>query len=186
MTIDINLIVFLENIAVNFKSFALTMLLTLRPNEQLIKIARQHAMFLMPVFFSWPLVIIGLLAARYALNFNFFGYWAWTVAIAVLSVFLIILYKYYIWRSNALIITSQRIVENEQHGFFSKTVTELLYRDILEVSYDKKGISASMYDYGDLKIMTAAENKIVLEKIAKPDETVELINKIRQTPMSAI
>lgn len=99
---------------------------------------------------------------------------------AVLLVLLMILYKCYIWRNNALVITNQRLVENEQRGFFSRTVTELLYRDILEVSYDKKGINASMYGYGDLKLRTAAENEIVFEKIPKPDETVEMINKVRQ------
>ena len=156
------------------------MSIILRQNEQLIKVVRQHMMFLMPAFFSWPFVIVGLLAVRYGLGFDFFGYWNWMSVLAVLLVLLVILYKYYIWRNNALIITNQRVVENEQHGFFSKTVTELLFRDILEVSYDKKGVSASMYDYGDLKIRTAAENEIVLEKIAKPDETVELINQIRQ------
>ena len=38
---------------------------------------------------------------------------------------MVVLYKYYIWRNNVLIITNQRVVENEQYGFFSKTVTEL-------------------------------------------------------------
>lgn len=162
------------------------MSITLRQNERLIKIARQHIMFLMPMFFSWPFLIVGLFIVRYALKFNFFGYWFWVSVIAVLLVLLVILYKSYIWRSNALIITDQRIIENKQHGFFSKTVTELLYRDVLEVSYDKKGISASMYDYGDLRIRTAAENEIVFEKIAGPDEIVELINKIRQSDEQAV
>lgn len=160
--------------------------ITLRQNEQLIKIVRQHVMFLMSMFFSWPFILIGFLVVRYALGFNFFGYWSWVLVFAVLLVLLIILYKYYIWRNNALIITNQRIVENEQHRFFSKTVIELLYRDILEVSYDKKGVSASIYDYGDLKIRTAAENVIILEKIAKPDEIVELINQIRQGNMPSV
>ena len=162
------------------------MSITLRQNEQLIKIARRHVIFLMPAFFSWPFVVVGFLAARYAFDFNFFGYWSWALVFAVLLVVLAVLYKYYIWRNNALIITNQRVVENEQFGFFSKAVTELLYRDILEVSYDKKGVSASMYDYGDLKIRTAAENEIVLEKIADPDGTVELINQIRQGSMPAV
>lgn len=137
--------------------------------------------FLVPSFFSWPLLIIAMLSARYWLDFNFFGYWGWSLTLAVLIVILVILYRYFIWRNNALIITNQRIVENEQHGFFSKTVTELLYRDIREISYSKEGMNASLYDYGDLKMRTAADSDIIIEKIAGPDEVVELINKIRQT-----
>lgn len=157
------------------------MSIILRESENLIKVVRRHKMFLMPAFFSWLFVIVGLLLVRYALNFNFFGYWSWALVLAILLVVLIILYKYYIWRNNVLIITNQRIVENEQRGFFSKTVTELLYGDIREISYSKDGMSASLYDYGDLKIRTAADSDIIIEKIADPDETVEIINQIRRS-----
>ena len=78
-----------------------------------------------------------------------------------------------------MVITDQRVVKNDQRGFFSQTVTELLYRDILEISYDKNGMGASMYNYGDIKIRTASENEIVIAGIAKPEEVVEMINKAR-------
>lgn len=152
----------------------------LRQNEKLIKTVRRHKMFIAPLFFSWPLFIVGLLFVRYFLEFNFFGYWGWMLAIVSLVVILIILRKLYIWKNNALIITSQRVIENKQGGFFSKKVTELLYNDIMEISYNKEGLAASLYDYGDLKIRTASENEMVIKEIAKPDETVELINQIRQ------
>lgn len=156
------------------------MSIILRQNEELIKVVRKHWMFLMPVFFTWPLIIIGLFLSRYLLNFGFFGYWSWVIILGVLVVAFIILQKCFIWKNDALIITNLRVVENEQHGFFSKTVTELLYQDIVEITYSKHGMNASLYDYGDLKIRTAAENEIILEKVAEPDETVELINNIRQ------
>ena len=156
------------------------MSIILRQNEKLIKVARRHKMFLMPVFFSWPFVIVGLVLVHYTLDFNFFGYWGWTLVFGALLVALIILSKYFIWRNSALIITNQRTVKNEQRGFFSKTVTELLYRDIREISYSKEGVNASLYDYGDLKIRTAADSDIIIEKIAEPDETVEIINQMRQ------
>lgn len=152
----------------------------LRQNEKLIKAVRRHKMFLMPIFFTWPLIVVGLLIVRHGIDFTFFGYWRWVLILSVLLVLLVILYKWFIWRNNALIITNQRVVENEQRGFFSKTVTELLYRDIREISYSKDGMNASIYDYGDLKMRTAADNDIIIEKIANPDETVELINQIRQ------
>ena len=168
-TIEIYFMVFLENMSI-----------ILRQNEELIKVARRHKFFLMPIFFSWPMLIAALLFVRYLFKFDFFGYWAWTLVVASLAATLIILYKYFIWRNNALIITNQRVVENEQRGFFSKTVTELLFRDIREIAYSKEGMNASVYDYGDLKIRTAADDDIIIEKIAEPDEVVELINQERQ------
>jgi hypothetical protein len=153
----------------------------LRQNENLVKVVRKHVMFLLPVFFTWPLIIVALVLVRYLARFDFFGYWPLVLAFAVLLVLLIVLYRFFIWRMDALIITDQRVVENEQRGFFSKTVTELLYRDILEISYTKEGIVASFYNYGDIKIRTASENELVFEKIPGPAEVIEAINKIRQT-----
>lgn len=157
------------------------MSIILRQNENLVKIMRKHMMFLLPAFFTWPLIIVALVLVRYLARFDFFGYWPLVLALAVLLILLIILYRLFIWRMDALIITDQRVVENEQRGFFSKTVTELLYRDILEISYTKEGISASLYNFGDIKIRTAAENEIVFEKIPNPAEVVETINRIRQS-----
>lgn len=137
-------------------------------------------MFILPMFFTWPLIIVALILVRYIARFDFFGYWSLVLAFAVLAVLLVIMYRLFIWRMDALVITDQRFVENEQRGFFSKTVTELLYRDILEISYTKEGLSASLYNFGDIKIRTAAENELVFEKIPNPAEVVEVINKIRQ------
>ena len=155
------------------------MSIILRQDESLIKVAHRHVIFLLPIFFVWPLIIIAVFIGRYFFKLEFFGYWSVILVIIILLVVLIILYKCYIWRNNALIITSQRVIKNEQRGFFSKTVTELLYHDILETSYSKEGVVASIYDYGDLQIRTASENKIIIEKIASPDKIVELINRIR-------
>ena len=135
---------------------------------------------MLPIFLTWPLIIVGAVLARYAWGFNLFGYWGWVLIAAIIVVFFIILQKFYVWKSSALIITDQRIVINQQHGFFSKTVTELLASDILEVSYSKKGISASMQNYGNIIIKTASDHDMVLENIANPDKTVEFINQMRR------
>lgn len=157
------------------------MSIILRQNENLVKIVRKHVMFLLPVFFTWPLVVVALVLVRYLARFDFFGYWPLILAFAVLLVLLVVMYRFFIWRMDALIITDQRVVENEQRGFFSKTVTELLYRDILEISYSKEGMTASICNYGDIKIRTASENEIVFEKIPNPAGVVEVINRIRQS-----
>jgi hypothetical protein len=157
----------------------------LRQNENLVKLVRKHVIFLLPVFLTWPLIVVALILIRYLVRFDFLGYWPLVFIFAVLLVLAIILYRFFIWRKDALIITDQRVVENEQRGFFSKTVTELLYRDILEISYTKDGLAASIYNYGDIKIRTAAESEIVFEKIPNPAEVIEVINRIRQNDAAA-
>ncbi len=152
----------------------------LRQNEKLIKTIRRHVFVLMPTVWSWPLLVVGLALVRTYFNFDFFGYWQWVLVFSILVVAIIILARYYIWRMNTLIITNQRIIENKQYGIFSKTVTELLYRDISEVSYTKKGISAALSNFGDIMIRTVSENEIVIDKIASPEQVVEVINQTRQ------
>ena len=154
----------------------------LRQNENLVKMVRKHVIFLLPVFFGWPWIIVVLILVRYLAHFDFFGYWPFVLILAVLLILLVIMYRLFIWRMDALIITDQRVVENEQRGFFSKTVTELLYRDILEISYTKEGVASSIYNYGDIKIRTASENEIVFEKVPDPAGVVEVINRNRQNP----
>lgn len=156
------------------------MSIILRENEKLVKVVREHWMFLVQVFFTWPWVIVGVIVVRYALNFDFFGFWNIAIIAAIAIVGLALAHRLFIWKMNALIITDQRVVENLQQGIFAKTVTELLYQDILEISYSKQGMNASIYGYGDLKIRTAAENEVIFERVPKPDEVVTLINNIRQ------
>jgi len=155
-------------------------MIILRQNEKLVKVVREHWMFLIEVFFTWPWILVGLVFVRYLLNFNFFGFWNLVFIFAVVVIGFIVLYRYFIWRMNALIITDQRVIENLQQGFFAKSVTELLYQDILEISYSKQGLNATLYGYGDLKIRTAAKNEVVFERVPNPDQVVTLINNIRQ------
>lgn len=163
----------------------LRVIITLRENEQIIKNVRQHKIFLWPAIFGWPWLVIGPMLIRYLINFKFFGYWPWVLIVSSLITVLIILYRIFIWKRNALIITDQRLVENEQLGLFSKTVTELLYEDVRQISYEKHGVSASLYDFGDIKIRTASDNEIVFPQIAEPDEVVEIINGIRRGTFAA-
>jgi len=156
------------------------MSIILRENEKLVKVVHVHPVNIIRQFLLWPWIVVALLLVRYLADFNFFGYWNFVILIAVLIVAVVVFYKYYIWRANALIITDQRVIENQQQGFFRKTVTELLYNDILQISYSREGMSATFYNYGDLIIRTASNNQIVFEMIPGPDRVVSLINEIRQ------
>ena len=156
------------------------MSISLRQNENLIKVVRQHWFFMVPTFVGWLAVLVVLLIVRYAIPFNFWGYWSLIFLLAVLIVAVIISYRFYLWRRNALVITDQRVVYFEQEGILSKTVTELLLPDVMEVAYVKNGINASTWNFGDIKIRTASDNTIVIPRLPAPDEVMETINRIRQ------
>ncbi len=153
----------------------------LREKEILFKTIRKHVFSISgPFSVAGGLLIVYFLVVYY-FQFNFFGYnWqAFGMLILVLSLF--ILYTVYIWRKNEFFITNQRLINNEQRGLFSRTVTELMYDDVYEVAFKQDGLTASSLNYGTLVIRTPSENEIVLEMIPEPEKAVELINKIRNS-----
>ena len=170
--------------ATNITSIAQTiftnlLFMVLRENEKLIRIIRRHRSSLGGVLsFSAGLVFLFLFALYY-IKFNFFGY-AWQVfGVFVLVLAGVILSKLYLWRNDVLFITDQRVIRHEQTGLFSKTVTEVLYQDIHEIIFNKKGFASVVNNYGNLVIRTPSDNKIIFEKIPDPERVVEIINKTR-------
>jgi hypothetical protein len=151
----------------------------LRENEKLIKEVNRHFVFLLPPVLVWLLVVLALLTSKLLWEFDAWGYFNY-VALGVLLIgFLIIWYKYHLWKNNVLILTDERIIQHVKQGLFSRAVTELLYGDILQVSYEKKGLRSHIYNYGNIIIRTAADKEIILKEISKPAEVVRVMNQIR-------
>jgi len=146
----------------------------LREGEKLIKIVRQHRSVMVGTV-SWSVIFAGLVSF-FVLRFNL----NWEIIVGIILIAtLIILYKIYIWRKNALIITNQRIILNNKEGAFSKTVTELLYRDIYDISFKQSGLAALISRYGKLIIKTPSGNEITFDKVPLSSEVVKVINEIR-------
>lgn len=153
--------------------------MVLRENEKLIKVIRRHKSSLSGLWSASTGVVLLFVLILFYFKFNFFGY-AWQVFSAIaLALSFAVLYKLYVWRNNVLFITNQRVIRNEQTGLFSKTVTEVLYQDIHEIVFNKKGFSAMVGNYGTLIIRTPSDNKVVFDKIPDPEKVVEIINKMR-------
>lgn len=69
------------------------------------------------------------------------------------------------------VITSERIIDIEQFGLFSRSVSELdLYR-IQDVTTDIHGVFPTILNYGNVKVKTASENvEIVFKNVPHPPE----------------
>lgn len=153
----------------------------LRENEILIKIIRRHTSTLyIPFSLAWGILLAYLLIVYY-FQFNFFGYGWQALGILIMVLASFIIYKTYIWRKNAFLITNKRLINNEQGGLFNRTVTEVMYEDVNEIVFKQKGLSAAVSNYGTLVIRTPSENQIILERIPNPEKVVELINKAKSS-----
>ena len=154
-------------------------MITLRKSEEIIKTIRQHRSVMVGTV-VWSVVFAGLVVLSFLkLNLDIFGYSSEITTGIILLTILVILYKFYIWRKNTLIITNQRVVLNVRHNAFSKTVTELLYRDIYDISFKQAGPLAFIGRYGRIIIKTPSGSEITFDRAPSPASVVEVINKIR-------
>lgn len=75
---------------------------------------------------------------------------------AIMTWLILVLFTY-IYRQSKLIITNKNLTQIIQHGLFVRQVSELSMADVEDVSAAKKGIFATIFDYGDLLVETAGE-----------------------------
>lgn len=151
----------------------------LREGEKLVAVIRRHKSSLSGSFSLSALLISVLLFILLYFKFNFFGYGWQVFYVTLLVVVLLDVYKFNVWRNNVLLITNQRIVKNDQRGLFNRAVTEILYSDIHEIIFKKKGFASVINNYGTLIIRTPSDTKIIFNKIPDPEKVVEIINKTR-------
>ena len=98
-----------------------------------------------PVFF--PNFIIGVDQSLVLFAQSFFMLVVWIYCFMIW-----IDYYFDIW-----IITSERIINIEQKGMFTRKVSELRYSKIQDVTAEVIGVLPTIINYGDVKIQTAAE-----------------------------
>lgn len=99
------------------------------------------------------------------------GLWWLVMWIAAFNTFT----SYYL---NEWIITTHRIVEINQHGFFNREVSSLLLNRVQDVRTDVDGIFATLFHYGTLTIQSAgASNHFQMHGIPNPQEQRDLVMK---------
>lgn len=76
--------------------------------------------------------------------------------ILVLTI-LVVMLASLVYRQNRLIVTDRNITQILQHGLFNRKVSQLNMVNVEDVTSIQRGIFASIFGYGELKIETAGE-----------------------------
>lgn len=112
-----------------------------------------------------------------------------------LTLFLLILYYIFLWSSAFLsitmylldswIVTDERVLDMTQHGFFSKTVSEMHLAKVQDISVKIEGFIPTMFGYGNVEIQSAGTvDKFIFRQVADPnavrDKIMELANTARE------
>lgn len=155
------------------------MLVALKDNEKLVKIVRRYGL----TYFWWFWLIFILIVAPFFFMFLLFSWGTKGIILfaASLIVGLLLLIRWlYFWYHNALVVTSERVIDIHQAGYFNRLVTELTYDKIHNVSYQIKGFAPTIFRYGKIKIQTVAGNTdLEFARIKKPAKIQEIISAAR-------
>lgn len=92
----------------------------------------------------------------------------WTTAFYIITLYAL----------NIVIVTDRRIIENEQHAFFHRKVSELhLYR-VQDISVRTHGLVETLFAFGDLAVQSAAsEREFIFHRIPHPERVKDAIMK---------
>lgn len=94
------------------------------------------------------------------------------------------LYGFFIWIDyyfDIWIITEERIINIEQKGLFIRSMSEVKFNRIQDVTAEEKGAIPTMLDYGDVYIQTAAEKeRFVFRKVPNPYGLKDMIMNMQK------
>lgn len=153
--------------------------------ERMVSLLRRHWITMSSLLFSLVIVLLlplGVAAGLRLLQPTFFDD---PVRVTLLmlggSIFflyaLLFLYQSYIdYYLDTWVVTNRRVLDIEQHGLFSRTVSELRLYRIQDVTAEVKGFLHTMLDYGDVYIQTAGEvERFSFEDIYHPNQVAKII-----------
>lgn len=111
---------------------------------------------------SYPLIVLA--ASGYVLFVWLFGFFSFI--------------DYYL---DVWVITSERIIDVRQEGFFSRTVSELKLSQIQDVTSEIHGVLKFIFCYGDVHVQTAgATQRFVFRQIPNPENIRDIIIKLAE------
>lgn len=163
--------------------------------EQILLIKRRHwivllgfvltlsLLILVPFFIYLFLpLIITMPSADIFNKLFFFAVSLYYLILSAMTFYAIIDYYLDVW-----IITDQRIMSIEQRGLFHRIVIEVRYSQIEDITSDVSGILGTYFQFGNVRIQTAAEQeRMMLKQITHPVETRRLISDAYHKEMEKI
>lgn len=151
----------------------------LKEQERIVDEIRQYGLTL---FFPYLLGMVFILCAAFFM-FWFFNHdwWGQILFFVLLASGLFMVFRtYFLWRKNVFYITTHRVIDVEQRGFFHRVVSDISYEKIEDVTGNIKGVLKTLFRFGSLIIHTSQEKiKIVLPAVKRPLQLQQYINEMR-------
>jgi hypothetical protein len=162
----------------------------LGPDEQIVIETRKHWFLFLVELLPYVIAVIVPFAipkiltlvqplAQYTVLFDF----STPLFRAALGVWLLVIWtgawgaftKYFL---DVWVLTTQRLVDVDQHRYFSREVSSVLLSRVQDVTTDVTGIIPSLLGYGNISVQSAgATEKFHMQGIPRPTQMRDLIVK---------
>lgn len=160
-------------------------MITLEGQERILMVIRRHWYALarhaaiLSAFFVVPAIVFFLYSTT---AFSFLTPELKSAASFVFTLYLLglLLYAFIIWADYYLdiwIITDQRLVDVEQRGLFSRTISELPMTKVQNVTIEIPGFIATMLRFGNIKVETASQSTFIIRDAPDMYQAKDLILK---------
>jgi membrane protein YdbS with pleckstrin-like domain len=153
---------------------------TLDPGETILRVIHRHPIDLLPSVASSVLLVIfaigfAYLDARFPANIPFPSLIVLSIiSIVIVLAVLIFVIGFYVFHRNVLIFTNVHLVEVEQFGLFGRTVSQVSFARVQDVTGTRSGILATILNYGDVEIQSAGEQeKFIYHTAPNPQKVAD-------------
>lgn len=161
------------------------------PAEEVVFVLRRHPLTILPTLIGYVLIVIFPFVVQWYITTMQPELWLSPVyqPLIILGISMIFLIGWLMLFLNFLdyyldmwIVTTKRILNIEQTGLFSRTVSEIRLHRVQDVTSSVKGFWATLFDYGQLDVQTAGEKLIIsFEEIPHPTRISKTILELSET-----
>ncbi len=149
--------------------------------EKIILLARRHLI----TNLGWVLVVVAMIILPRVVFRIFpellvsFRYRSAAVLIWYLFAFSYAFEHFLRWFFNVNIITDERVIDIDFPSILYRDISSAKIDVVQDISVKMGGFVRSLFNYGDVHIQTAAEQReFVFEAIPKPEEVIKILNEL--------
>ena len=161
------------------------MLKLLHENEEIVMVIRKHwfVMMRIAIIFTILILIPPLVLSFLPLVTGGFNQQIVDVFINLalsLYIMVLLIFFFLIWTDYYLdlwIITSERIIDIEQHGLFNREVSEIPLAHVQDITVEIRGVVETLLNFGTIRIQTAGEREFTINYVPRLYEAKDVILK---------
>jgi hypothetical protein len=153
-------------------------------HEQVLMLLREHWFVLYTrlagvIIAAFLPVIVFPIAGIYATKYGLFGLFFFAVCLYYLLLWYTAFYILTMYSLNTMIVTTDRIINSTQNGFFDRNVSEVSLARIQDATFMMIGPIATFLKYGNIEVQSAGEQeKFIFKNIPDPEHVKEEIMRL--------